>query len=174
MQNTIYTLDDKVIRAPLQPVSNFILVKMREASTQTSGGIVLPDQSQEKPTEGEVITAGPGRTHPHTAQLIPMCVAAGDRVMFSKWSGRKVQYQGIEHSIITDDDLLLVYNGETPTPDNLKMIRDQVRCGIHAKLALLVVLLASSGTSLLHNLLQCFYVDHLLHRRKALCLTNIL
>jgi chaperonin GroES len=149
MQNTIYTLDDKVIRAPLQPVSNFILVKMREASTQTSGGIVLPDQSQEKPTEGEVITAGPGRTHPHTAQLIPMCVAAGDRVMFSKWSGRKVQYQGIEHSIITDDDLLLVYNGETPAPDNLKMIRDQVSCGRHAKVALFVAsLLASSDTSL--------------------------
>ena len=121
-----YTLDEKTLRGPMQPVSNFILVKVREASTQTTGGIMLPEQSQEKPAEGDVIAAGPGRTHPHTAELIPMCVAPGDRVMYSKWSGRKVKYQGSEHSIIADDDLLLVYKGTKPTPTNLKMIRDQV------------------------------------------------
>ncbi|CAN0251264.1 unnamed protein product, partial [Phaeothamnion confervicola] len=92
----------------------------------TSGGVVLPDQTKERPTEGRVVAAGPGRYHPHTGELIPMCVAPGDRVMFSRFSGRKVKYQDEEHSMITDDDLLLVYTGDAVTVDSLKMVRDQV------------------------------------------------
>jgi chaperonin GroES len=122
-----HTLDDKVIRGPLQPVSNFILVSLRDTTSLTTGGIVLPDQSQDKPTEALVVAAGPGRYHPHTGTLIPMCVAPGDRVMYSKYAGKKVKYDGADHSLITDDDLLLVYDGEKVTADNLKMIRDQVR-----------------------------------------------
>ncbi|CAM9897915.1 unnamed protein product [Chrysoparadoxa australica] len=121
-----HELDGTTIRGPLQPVENFILVKVGDVMTSTTGGIVLPDQSQERPTEGQVIGAGPGRIHPHTGQLIPMCVSEGDKVMYGKWSGRKAMYDGAEHSIIMDDDLLLVYTGETITQSNLKMIRDQV------------------------------------------------
>ncbi|KAG5175379.1 chaperonin [Tribonema minus] len=126
MAELVHTLDDKVIRGPLQPVSNFILVKIRDSASLTTGGIVLPDQSIDKPSEGEVVATGPGRSHPHTAELIPMCVAPGQRVMYSKYSGKKVKYDGLDHTLITDDDLLLVYEGEKPTAANLKMIRDQV------------------------------------------------
>lgn len=127
----VYTLDDKVIRAPMQPVSNFILVKVRDSKSLSAGGIVLPDQSADKPAEAEVVAAGPGRIHPHTAQLIPMCVKPGDKVMYSKYAGKRIKYNGYDHSFITDDDLLLVFEGEKVTPDSLKMVKDQVNCSGH-------------------------------------------
>jgi chaperonin GroES len=74
----------------LQPLSNFVLVKIREAKSQTLGGIVLPDQAKEKPTEGVIVAVGPGRVHPDTNVLIQMPVAVGDRVLYGKFDGSKV------------------------------------------------------------------------------------
>eukprot|EP00904_Undaria_pinnatifida_P008984 jgi/Undpi1/5215/HiC_scaffold_2.g00497.m1 len=120
------TLEEEVIDKPLQPVSNYILVKMFAAVSRTAGGIVLPDEAQDVPCEGLVVAAGPGRTHPLTGTLIPMCVSEGDTVLFSRWSGRKVKYCGEDHMFIMDDDLVLVYRGQELTEDSLKMVRDQV------------------------------------------------
>lgn len=120
------TLDDDVIERPLEPVSNYILVKMFAALSKTAGGIVLPDEAQDIPCEGLVVAAGPGRIHPLTGNLIPMCVEAGDTILFSRWSGRKIKYNGEDHMFIMDDDLVLVYRGEELTVDSLKMVRDQV------------------------------------------------
>ncbi|CAM9965090.1 unnamed protein product [Ectocarpus sp. 4 AP-2014] len=126
MSSLVITLEDDVIDKPLQPVGNYILVKMFAAVSRTAGGIVLPDEAQDVPCEGLVVAHGPGRTHPLTGTLIPMCVSEGDTVLFSRWSGRKVKYCGEDHMFIMDDDLVLVYRGPELTEDSLKMVRDQV------------------------------------------------
>jgi chaperonin GroES len=84
-------LEGKAINGPLQPLSNFVLVEVREAKAQTLGGIVLPDQAKEKPTEGTVVATGPGRVHLETNVLIPMPVAIGGRVLYGKFDGSKVR-----------------------------------------------------------------------------------
>ncbi|CAM9708981.1 unnamed protein product [Hapterophycus canaliculatus] len=90
MSSLVITLEEEVIDKPLQPIGNYILVKMFAAVSRTAGGIVLPDEAQDVPCEGLVVAHGPGRTHPYTGTLIPMCVSEGDTVLFSRWSGRKV------------------------------------------------------------------------------------
>ena len=88
---------------------------MREAAAQTLGGIVLPDQAKEKPSEGTVVSAGPGKLDPTTNVLIPMPVEAGSRVLYGKFDGAKVNYNGVEHTLIRDEDILLTYTGEELT-----------------------------------------------------------
>jgi len=79
------TLDGKRIRGPITPLGNFVLVRTRDTLDATDGGILLPDQSKERPTEGEVVAAGPGKLHPHTGVRITNPVAAGDSVLFGKF-----------------------------------------------------------------------------------------
>ncbi|CAM9756898.1 unnamed protein product, partial [Discosporangium mesarthrocarpum] len=108
-----HTMDGRVIEGPLQPVANNILVKIAGVSSMSKGGIVLPDQaSRQQPTEAVVVAAGEGRTHPMSGVLVPMCVEVGDTVLFSKYAGRKLKYDGEDHMFIMDDDLLLVCRGE--------------------------------------------------------------
>ncbi len=84
----------------------------------------------DKPGWGTVITIGPGQHHPHTGVLIPMCVAPGDRVVYSKWAVNGVKWNGQDHAFISDDQLLFALKGsdnsQEITLDNIKMIRDQV------------------------------------------------
>jgi chaperonin GroES len=78
---TIYTLDGVELNGPLSAVSNRIVVKVRDTLTATSGGILLPDQSQQRPTEGYVLVSGPGRVHPHSAVRIPNPIEPGMSVV---------------------------------------------------------------------------------------------
>lgn len=67
-------------------------------------------QAQDAPCEGMVVAAGPGRTHPLTGTLIPMCVSEGDTVLFSRWSGRKVRtrYGTVRYGTVFYDGTVLV------------------------------------------------------------------
>lgn len=85
-------LEGKSITGPLEPLSNFVLVKVREAKAQTLGGIVIPDQAKEKPTEGIVVGVGPGKLNVDTNVLTPMPVALGQRVLYGKFDGSKVEH----------------------------------------------------------------------------------
>jgi chaperonin GroES len=78
---TIYTLDGQELNGPLTAVSNRIVVKVRDTLTATSGGILLPDQSQQRPTEGFVLVSGPGRVHPHSGVRIPNPIQPGMSVV---------------------------------------------------------------------------------------------
>ncbi len=82
------------------------------------------------PIWGTVIAVGPGQHHPHTGVLIPMCVAPGDRVVYSKWAANTVKWDDQDHVFVTDDNLLFVqavsHGSQEITLDNIKMIRDQV------------------------------------------------
>lgn len=122
----IYTLDGEEIRGPFQPVSNFVLVKVKDTLTATSGGILLPDQSKERPTEGLVVAAGPGKLHPFTAVRIHNPIKVGMSVVYGKFDGKAITYNEDSCQMIRDDDCLLYYEGVTMKLDNVFPVRDYV------------------------------------------------
>jgi chaperonin GroES len=107
-------------------LGNIVLVKVKETLTATSGGILLPDQAKERPTEGVVVCAGPGKIHPFTAKRIDNPIKAGMSVLYGKFDGRPVNYNGEECQVIRDDNVLLTYQGITMKLDNVVPVRDYV------------------------------------------------
>jgi chaperonin GroES len=79
--NMIYTLDGQVIRQQITAMNNIIFVKVKDAISTTMGGIVLPDQSKQRPTEGIVIASGPGKIHPITGIRITNPITVGMSVL---------------------------------------------------------------------------------------------
>jgi chaperonin GroES len=75
------TLDGQEIRQEITAMNNIIFVKVKEALSTTMGGIVIPDQSKQRPTEGIVVAAGPGKLHPHTGRRITNPIAIGMNVV---------------------------------------------------------------------------------------------
>jgi chaperonin GroES len=121
-----YTLDGQDIRGKITPLGNIVLVKVKETLTATTGGILLPDQAKERPTEGVVVCAGPGKIHPFTAVRITSPIKEGMSVLYGKFDGRPVNYNGEECQVIRDDDVLLTYQGLTMRLDNANPVRDYV------------------------------------------------
>jgi chaperonin GroES len=121
-----YTLDGQDIRGEITPLGNIVLVKVKETLTATTGGILLPDQAKERPTEGVVVCAGPGKIHPFTAVRIASPIKEGMSVLYGKFDGRPVNYNGEECQVIRDDDVLLTYQGLTMRLDNVNPVRDYV------------------------------------------------
>ena len=121
-----YTLDDVPIGSALSPVGNYALVKISEGRDSTKGGVILPDQAKEKPSEGLVVAAGPGRTHPDTGTLVPMPVSEGESVLYGKFDGTPVKYCDEDHMLIRDDDVLLAWSGGSMTLDGVRCISDRV------------------------------------------------
>ena len=121
-----YTLDGEEIRGPLTPLGNLVLVKVKETLTATEGGVLLPDQAKERPTEGLVIAAGPGKIHPHTAIRIHNPIKPGLSVLYGKYDGKSIMYNDDSCQMIRDDDCLLYYEGVTMKLDNVTPVRDYV------------------------------------------------
>jgi chaperonin GroES len=88
-----------------RPLHDRLVVRRLNAEEKTSGGIIIPDTAQEKPLEGEVVAVGPG-ARDERGQRIPLDVAAGDRVLFGKWSGTEVKIDGQDYVIIKQDDVM--------------------------------------------------------------------
>ncbi|WP_438313235.1 co-chaperone GroES [Sporosarcina sp. FA9] len=91
----------------LKPLGDRIVIELIEAVEKTSSGIVLPDSAQEKPQEGKVIAAGSGRVLDN-GQRIELEVKEGDRIIFAKYSGTEVKYEGNEYLILRETDVLAV------------------------------------------------------------------
>lgn len=91
----------------LKPLGDRIVIELVEAEEKTSSGIVLPDSAKEKPQEGKVIAAGTGRVL-ENGQRIDLEVKKGDRIIFSKYSGTEVKYEGNEYLILRESDVLAV------------------------------------------------------------------
>ena len=91
----------------VRPLHNRLIVKRIEEEAKTAGGIIIPDTAKEKPMEGRVIAAGPGRRD-DKGNLVAMETKKGDRVLFGKYSGNEVNLDGEEHVIISEDDVLAV------------------------------------------------------------------
>ena len=91
----------------LQPLEDRIVVKSVEAEQTTASGLVIPDTAKEKPQEGEVVAVGPGRIDDN-GNRVPIDVAVGDRVLYSKYGGTEVKYAGQEFLILSARDILAV------------------------------------------------------------------
>ena len=91
----------------VRPLHNRIIVQRIKEEEKSAGGIIIPDTAKEKPTEGKVIAAGPGRRD-EKGHLIAMDVKKGDRVLFGKNSGNEVVLDGEDHLIISEDDVLAI------------------------------------------------------------------
>jgi chaperonin GroES len=92
----------------IKPLEDRILVKPLDAEQTTASGLVIPDTAKEKPQEGEVVAVGPGRFNENGGERIPMDVAVGDKVIYSKYGGTEVKYSGDEFLILSARDVLAV------------------------------------------------------------------
>jgi len=93
-------------RMNLQPLEDRIVVKPNEAEETTVSGLVIPDTAKEKPQQGEVLAAGPGRRSDQTGEIIPLDVAVGDTVVYSKYGGTEITVEGEDVLILNGRDIL--------------------------------------------------------------------
>jgi chaperonin GroES len=91
----------------LQPLEDRIVVKPREAEATTKSGLVIPDTAKEKPQQGDVIAVGKGR-RADNGELIPMDVASGDVVVYSKYGGTEITLEGTDYLILSSRDVLAI------------------------------------------------------------------
>ena len=92
----------------INPLEDRIVVKPLDAEQTTASGLVIPDTAKEKPQEGEVLAVGPGRFTENGDQRVPLDVAVGDKVIYSKYGGTEVKYAGDEYLILSARDVLAV------------------------------------------------------------------
>jgi chaperonin GroES len=88
----------------IKPLGNRVVVQRSKAQT-SKGGILLPDSAQERPREGQVMAAGPGKTN-ENGQLEPISVKVGDRVLFGSYAGTEVKQEEEEYLILSEEDIL--------------------------------------------------------------------
>ena len=90
----------------LKPLEDRIVVKPGEEEEKTVSGIVIPDTAKEKPQEGSVVAVGPGRFE--EGQRVPLDVAVGDTVIYSKYGGTEVKVEGDDLLVLRESDVLAV------------------------------------------------------------------
>ena len=86
----------------MKPINDRVVVKPAAAEEKTEGGIIIPDTAKEKPQRGEVIAVGPGKDGN------AMTVKAGDTVLYGKYAGQELNYQGHDYLIMREDDILII------------------------------------------------------------------
>ena len=87
------------------PLHDRVVVRRVESEEKTAGGLIIPDSAKEKPAEGEVVAVGAGAKD-DDGDRIAMDVAAGDKILFGKWSGTEVTVDGEELLIMKESDIL--------------------------------------------------------------------
>ena len=90
----------------IKPVSDRILIKMKEGEETTKSGIILSASAKEKPQIAEVIEVGPGGNV--DGNNVEMYIKKGDKVIVSKYSGTEVKYEGVEYLIVKQSDILAI------------------------------------------------------------------
>ncbi len=95
----------------LKPLGNRVVVEPLEQEEITAGGIVIPETAKEKPQQGLVLSVGPG-DRDEDGKRIPMDVAAGDKVLFAKYSGTEFKIDGKKLLILRESDLLAIIEGK--------------------------------------------------------------
>lgn len=88
-----------------RPLHDRVLIRRIEAEDKSAGGIIIPDTAQEKPQEGEIVSAGNGLVS-EDGNLRPLEVKAGDRILFGKYSGTEVKLDGEEFVIMKESDIM--------------------------------------------------------------------
>ena len=91
----------------LKQLADSVVVEPAPAEDKSAGGIILPDTAQEKPQQGTVVAAGPGKVS-DAGSLIEMTVKEGDKVLYGKYSGSEVAFDGTDYVIMRESDILAV------------------------------------------------------------------
>ena len=91
----------------LKPLGDRIVIELIESEEKSAFGIVLPDSAKEKPQEGKVLAIGTGRVLENGAR-VELDVKEGDKIIFSKYSGTEVKYEGNEFLILRENDILAI------------------------------------------------------------------
>jgi len=86
----------------MKPINDRVVVKPAMAEETTKGGIIIPDTAKEKPQRGTVIAVGPGKDD------VKMTVAKGDTVLYGKYAGQELNYEGEDYLIMRQDDILVI------------------------------------------------------------------
>jgi len=86
----------------ITPLHDRVIVKPAPAEEKTAGGIIIPDTAKEKPQRGTVIAAGPGKKDE------PMTVKTGDSILYGKYAGTEVSFEGADYLIMRESDILAV------------------------------------------------------------------
>jgi chaperonin GroES len=95
------------VSVAIKPLEDRIVIQQLAAEQVTASGIVIPDSAKEKPQEGEVVAIGPGRIDDN-GNRVPLDVKAGDIVIYSRYGGTEVKYDGVEYLVLSARDILAV------------------------------------------------------------------
>jgi len=118
---------------PVAPLNNQVLIKLRKMQEQTGGGLFVPTAEVEKPKEGLVVAAGPGRYHSETGKLMPCPVKEGELVLLADFVGEKVDYDGEKHLFVDGESLLGVFENKELTAEAFRPLGDRVMVEIESK-----------------------------------------
>ena len=88
-----------------RPLHDRVVVSPLDSETKTAGGIIIPDTAQEKPSQGKVLSVGPG-SRGDGGKLAPLDVKKGDTVLYGKWSGTEVKVDGQDVLIMRESDIM--------------------------------------------------------------------
>ena len=92
----------------IKPLEDRIVVQALDAEETTASGLVIPDTAKEKPQEGKVLAVGPGRFNEDGDARVPLDVSIGDVVVFSKYGGTEIKYEGEDYLILSGRDVLAI------------------------------------------------------------------
>ena len=91
----------------LKPLGDRVVIRVLEKEEKTASGIFLPDTAKEKPSQGEVVAAGPGKLQ-DDGKRTALDVKVGDKIIFSKYAGTEVKFEGTDYLIVSERDILAI------------------------------------------------------------------
>lgn len=102
----------KKLTALLTPLNDQIILAVDAAESRTRGGLILPESAAKTPETGTIVAVGPGSVNPMTGERVPLAVVVGDRVIFGRYAGYELVYNGHALKAMREADLVTVLNGE--------------------------------------------------------------
>ena len=91
----------------LKPLGDRVVIRVLEQEEKTASGIFLPDTAKEKPSQGEVVAVGPGKVQ-DDGKRVALDVKVGDKIIFSKYAGIEVKFEGTKYLIVSERDILAI------------------------------------------------------------------
>ena len=91
----------------LKPLGDRVVIRVLEQEEKTASGIFLPDTAKEKPSQGEVVAVGPGKVQ-DDGKRVALDVKVGDKIIFSKYAGTEVKFEGTKYLIVSERDILVI------------------------------------------------------------------
>ena len=91
----------------LKPLGDRVVIRVLEQEEKTARGIFLPDTPKEKPSQGEVVAVGPGKLQ-DDGKRVALDVKVGDKIIFSKYAGTEVKFEGTKYLIVSERDILAI------------------------------------------------------------------